>query len=261
MQARLVSRVDLTPEAMIIKVLPEHDALPEFIPGQYAELAVPKPGETKIIRRAYSIASAPDEKDGLEFYLVLVPGGDVTPNLFQLKPGDQLWLGPKIKGKFILDDVPSNKNLVMISTGTGIAPFVSMLRHYQGQNREQQNGEQQNRWQRFILIHGVRQEIDLGYRSELEHFSQENQNVHYLPTVSRAGQDSSWSGIRGRVQVVLEEGHYQSIVGVPLDPATTHVFLCGNPEMIDSMEVLLGQKGFQTHSKKNPGNIHLERYW
>jgi ferredoxin--NADP+ reductase len=139
----------------------------------------------------------------------------------------------------------------MVSTGTGVAPFMSMLRTYRGQNR----------WRRFVLINGVRVAADLGYRAELEQITREDPTVIYVPLATREPEGGSWTGLRGRVQTALEPATYQRLAGAPLDPAHCHVFLCGNPQMIDDVELLLGQRGFVTDSRTGRGNVHFERYW
>ncbi len=248
--AEVIDRQQLNEELAIIKVRPDSGAAPLFEPGQYAELSV-LDNSPKIIRRAYSIASSPLERGHLEFYFVLVPDGAISPKLWELKVGERLWLGPKVKGKFTLEELPQGKDLVMVATGTGIAPYISMLRTFRGKNR----------WERFVLIHGVRKAHDLGYHKELETICKEDNTVFYIPTVTRDETNTSWSGLRGRIQSVFEGTMYQKIVGVPLSPDRSNVFLCGNPQMIDSTEELLKSRGFTPHSKKHPGNIHIERYW
>jgi ferredoxin--NADP+ reductase len=155
------------------------------------------------------------------------------------------------KGEFSLDAAPPDKDLVMVSTGTGIAPFVSMLRSYGGQHR----------WRRFVLINGTRHARDLGYRGEMEAITRADPTVVYIPLVTRDPQDGSWSGLRGRVQTALEPDTYQRLVGTPLDPAQCHIFLCGNPDMIDNVERVLADRGFVADSHQGRGNLHFERYW
>jgi ferredoxin--NADP+ reductase len=157
----------------------------------------------------------------------------------------------KIRGHFTLDHAPADKDLVMISTGTGIAPFISMLRAFRGKSR----------WRRLVIIHGVRRVNELGYRQELEEAIRSDPTVSYIPVVSREPADSDWPGLRGRVQLALADETYQDVVGAVLEPAQCHVFLCGNPEMIKSVQAMLEERGFRVHNKKNPGNIHFERYW
>ena len=139
----------------------------------------------------------------------------------------------------------------MIATGTGIAPFLSMLKTHLGQKR----------WRRFVLIHGARYARDLGYFDELSSLAKAHSDVFYIPATTREAPGSAWSGLRGRVQTLLEGNTYKNAVGIELDPNETHVFLCGNPEMIDAVQAVLEARGFKEHSKKDPGNIHVERYW
>ncbi len=252
--ATIISRVDTGPDLMIIRVRPDVGEVPEFLPGQYAELAFPSDDGTasqRLVRRAYSIASAADVRDHFEFYVVHVPDGVVTPKLWTTREGGRLWLGSKVKGKFTLDGIPPKKDLVMVATGTGIAPYVSMIRSYRGVGR----------WRKVIVIHGARLAHDLGYRAELEELSGKDDSIVYIPTLTREPEGSSWRGFRGRVLEVLAPEVFLKLVGEPLDPAQCEVFLCGNPQMIDDAEELLKSRGFREHHKKNPGNLHFERYW
>lgn len=257
--ATLSYRSDLNRRLSIVRVSPDGGRVPEFEPGQFAVLALPPPPEARqgpdkrrrLIRRAYSIASAPGVSDYLEFYIVLVDDGTLTPMLWTAGPGDRLWLDPRIAGKFTLRDVPADRDLVMVATGTGLGPYMSMLRHYRGRSR----------WRRFVLIHSAQAQADLGYRDELERIGREDATVRYLPTLTREPPDSAWSGLRGRVQTLLDDRAYERLVGSPLSPEQCHVFLCGHPEMIESVEQILRHRGFRTHSPQNPGQIHYERYW
>ncbi|MCB0344875.1 MAG: ferredoxin--NADP reductase [Bdellovibrionales bacterium] len=246
----------------IVRVKPDSGEVPEFVAGQYAELGFPQDAldgsqcppdseKRKIVRRAYSIASAPSDRAGLEFFIVRVDEGQLTPKLYGLDVGDRVWLGPKIKGKFTLEEIPRDKNLIMVSTGTGLAPYVSMLREY-GANPP---------WKRFVVIHGVRNSHDLGYREELEQAAKSDPRVIYIPSVTREPEGSNWSGLRGRVNTLLEPEAFERIAGFELSPEDCHVFLCGNPDMITSVQESLEARGFSKHSKRSPGNIHFERYW
>lgn len=247
--ATLIYREDITEELAVMRVAPDSGEVAPFLAGQYGELAMPEPEDQRVTRRPYSIASAPSQRGYLEFFLVLVPDGEVTPKLWSLPIGGRLWLGPKIKGKFTLEGVPDGKDLIFISTGTGIAPFVSMIREYHGKNR----------WRRAVMIHCVRYSRDLAYRTELENLAASAGDVIYLPTVTR--NDPTWDGHRGRVQGLLEPTNFLKFAGFELDPAQCQVFLCGNPEMIDTTQAQLEGIGFIQHSKKNPGNLHFERFW
>ncbi len=239
--ATLLSRSDISEGLFIIRVKPDFP-IPDFIPGQYVALGL-LTEENKLIKRAYSIASSPDQKDRLEFYIARVDGGALTPRLDKLQSGDRLYVSPKITGTFTLQGVPAGSHVVFISTGTGIAPYISMLRTA-------------NVWQhnwKFILIHGVRYEQDLAYKDELEKLAKESDLFHYYCTVSRASE--AWQGERGYVGKFLKDGVVQ------VTPESNHLFLCGNPAMIDELSVFLTQRGFKEHKKRSPGNLHLEKYW
>jgi len=159
-----------------------------------------------------------------------------------VKPGDRVFCQPKVTGTFTLEGVPHEHNLVLVSTGTGLAPFMSMVR----------TPATWTPGRRITIVHGVRHTTDLGYRAELEALAATEKGLIYHPVVSR---DPGWSGAKGHVQSLFENGT------VPADPQKDNVFLCGNPAMIEGMETLLTSRGYTVHSKKNPGNLHLEKYW
>ncbi len=188
--AVLLSREDLTDTLSIVRVRPDAGTVPTFHPGQFFRLGLPKPevsdvaaaapagtsglssggqaavavvrpvraGRIRYTRRAYSIASSPLVRDHAEFLVVRIDQGALTPRLWDLAPGDRLWMDSEAKGEFTMDVAPASAHLVMVSSGTGLAPFLSMLRTYGGQGR----------WRRFPLIHGGRYAADLAYRAELE---------------------------------------------------------------------------------------------
>ena len=249
--ATVCFREELHSELIILRVKPLDGVIPHFVPGQYAELGLVNEGTGKIVRRAYSISSPATGVDYLEFFLVKVEDGALTPGLFELRNGDPVFLGTKVKGKFTLEQIPKDKTLVAISTGTGIAPYISMLREFKDSPS----------WRKFVIIHGVRHVEDLGFRHELESLARSHRHIVYIPVVSREKEGSSWTGLRGRVPVALSEENYLPLVGEKLSPEDSQIFLCGNPDMIVTVQKLLEDQGFKTHSKKHPGEIHLERYW
>ncbi|MFM1848423.1 MAG: hypothetical protein RL417_1897 [Pseudomonadota bacterium] len=255
LNASIVKRVDVTPELVILSVKPD-GGVPEFQPGQYVALGLfgsaERPGHfppereahapDKIIKRAYSIGSSPANRESLEFYIAIVPDGGLTSRLALVREGDRVFLAPKITGTFTLEHVSPERNLVLVSTGTGLAPFMSMVR----------TPATWSAGRRITIVHGVRHAADLGYRAELEALQERGIGLVYHPVVSR---DAAWSGARGHVQSLFEGG----VVGA--DPARDNVFLCGNPAMVEGMETLLVGRGYSVHSKKTPGNLHLEKYW
>jgi ferredoxin--NADP+ reductase len=204
-----------------------------------------------MIRRAYSIASSSVERRYLEFYLALVTSGQLSPRLFALQHGSRLFLGPKPSGLFTLDRVPHNKSVVLVATGTGLAPYVSMLRTMLvSENRR-----------RFVVLHGARYSWDLGYRGELESLARIRRNFTYIPSITRPQEDPTFRGHTGRIQALIEQGIVEKESGVPLDPSQTDVFLCGHPEMIQTVKEMIAPRGFSVAHDGNPGTIHVEEYW
>ena len=171
LNAVVTLRDEISPWLMILRIEPDGWQLPEFAAGQFAVIGLPgsasrcalsEPEESpadpnKLIRRAYSIASSSLTKPYMDFYVALVTSGALTPRLFGLKIGDRIWLSPKIAGMFTLDQMPADKHVVMIATGTGLAPYMSML------STHLMCGEAR----RFAVLHGARHSWDLGYRSQL----------------------------------------------------------------------------------------------
>ncbi len=264
--ARVTGRTEVAPGLITLRVAPEGWELPEFSPGQFAVLGLPPwsarcdfaepedspPASDRLLRRAYSIASSSRAREYLEFYVALVRSGAFTPRLFALSAGDRLWLSPRITGMFTLREVPEASDLVLVATGTGLAPYMSMLR----------SGLAQQPGRRFAVIHGARHSWDLGYRSELMALERAWPRFSYFPVVSRPEEeDPPWTAHRGYVQDLWTSDAVERAWGRMPSPADTHVFLCGNPFMVDVMAGLLKSTGYREHTHRSPGEIHVERYW
>ncbi|BAM03872.1 ferredoxin--NADP reductase [Phycisphaera mikurensis] len=257
--ALLVSRLDVHAGLSVFGVKLKEGPPPAFLPGQYATLGIEN-AAGKLVRRAYSVASAPGaayDADGvLHFYVVKVDGGALTPSLFDLRVGDELFLSPRLGGHFVLGPGDPDRDLVMVATGTGTAPFRSMLRAEAALPPAERTGR------RRVLIEGCRVAEDLGFFDELNALAAADPAFVYLPTVTREPDSSAWSGRRGRVNALLKPDAFLAAAGFPLDPASTAVFLCGNPQMIDQAEEELTDRGFRVRDRKNPdGNVVFERYW
>jgi len=267
LNAVVLQRIEVSPGLIILRIAPDDWEINEFQPGQFGVLGLP-PSASRcansdldeepvnrsgaLIKRAYSIASSSVYREYLEFYVVLVPSGALTPRLFALAPGHRLWLGNKVSGLFTLDQVPHDQHVVLIATGTGLAPYVSMVR-----SQLTCGGPR-----RFAVLHGARHSWDLGYRSELETLDRMCSNFSYIPSISRPAEEPlPWRGASGYIQDVWNRRPIEEAWGFAPTSDDTHVFVCGNPEMIESMvNVLVGQ-GYREHAKKTPGQIHVERYW
>ncbi|MBM3995935.1 MAG: ferredoxin--NADP reductase [Planctomycetes bacterium] len=283
-------------DLMIVRVRPDGGVQPHR-PGQYSTLGlgqweprvpgcqeeVQKPGdEKKLIRRAYSIScsmldeagTVPDRsgQDWLEFYIVLVRHAEkappaLTPRLFVLREGSRLFMGEKIAGHYTLDPVKPTDNVLFLSTGTGEAPHNYMLWQLL------RSGHQG----KILSACCVRYQRDLGYLAIHQELTRRFPNYTYLSLTTR---EATSAGQKVYIQDLITSGQLEGRLGDTLDPARTHVYLCGNPKMIGVPEIskitgdavfpqppgvieILTQRGFQRDqaSLKLKGNIHVEEYW
>jgi ferredoxin--NADP+ reductase len=268
LNAVVTLRNEVSPWLMILQVVPDGWEFPAYAPGQFASLGLPGsaprcalaepesiPADPdKLIKRAYGMASSPVNREFLEFYVALVPGGALTPRLFSLKIGDRIWLSEKAYGKFTFEaaQVPEGINVVLITTGSGLGPFISMLSTHLGFPPRR----------RIAVVHGVRHSWDLGYRSILMAMEHLRTNVTYIPVVSRPKEEPvPWKGAMGHVQDVWKSGAIGAAWGCTPRPENTHVLMCGSPQMSESMLAILEQEGFKQDTKHAPGQVHVEKYW
>jgi ferredoxin-NADP reductase len=239
--ARLVRREDATESLGSFWVRFDGDPTP-FEPGQYMTIGVMVDG--KLVQRPYSVASPPSVAgdDGYEFYVRLVQGGTFTPILWELPVGHGMrMIGPK--GKFMLrpDD---DRTHVFISSGTGNAPFISMMRQLLADGRPRP----------AVVLYGVSHAHELGYRELLEDWQASGTYpVTFVPTVSRPADplNASWMGRTGRVETIL--GPVLDELG--LSPANSIAYICGNPDMIVSAEETLLGRGYPEDQ------VLKELYW
>ena len=238
--ARLTRRVDLTESLGFFWVSYDSDPV-AFEPGQYLTIGIESNG--KLVQRPYSVASSPREvDDGYEYYVRLVDGGLFTPLLWRLPVGHRMSMkGPK--GKFVLE--PDDDRIhVFISSGTGIAPFISMMKTLliDGAPR------------RAVILHVASYVRDLGYRELLEEWQRTGEYpLTYVPTISRPGSPESnrWTGRTGRVEAIVPAAYDD----LGLTPDNSIAYICGNPDMITSVDLLLQERGFPE------AQIKKELYW
>ena len=160
--------------------------------------------------------------------------------------------GPKTSGIFTLNQVPKDQHIVMVATGTGLAPYISML-----------TSELQCRAppRMFAVLHGAYHSWDLGYRSELQTMQYLCQNFEYIATIDKpADEPAPWTGKTGWVQEIWKSGAVAEALGFKPTPDNTHVFLCGVSGMVNAMLEALNTDGFTEHTKMVPGQIHVERF-
>lgn len=239
--ATLVRRTDLTEDLASFWVRFDGDPVP-FEPGQYMTTGVVTDG--KMLQRPYSVASAPSVAgtEGYEFFVRHVPVIRFTTALWRLSVGHRMrMIGPK--GKFMLEP-DDNRTHLYVSTGTGIAPFISMIRETMAQGKPRKT----------VILNGCSFAPELGYRAELEAWEQDPAyRLTYVPTVSRPNdpRNAGWTGKVGRAEQVVEAVCKEQ----GLKPDRTVVYICGNPEMILNVERVLMDRGFpEFHVKK-------ELYW
>ena len=247
---------DITPEIKLFSISFKDGHKFDFRAGQFAVLGLPDDksnldGEWH--RRAYSITSAPSQSN-VEFYIVLVKEGKLTPRLFALQPGDEVFMGEKAAGLMGFANVPEDNNILFVSTGTGIAPFVSMLREHKD---EIFNGKL-----RVVLIHGARHTYELGFKGELEELAKKTPFFHYWPIVSRSEQEFGveWKGYKGHAQSLITNGTVEKDFGTKIETDNFSVFLCGNPKMVDECVALFDAKGFTRNTIKEKGNLFFDKH-
>ena len=239
---RVTKRVDFAADLWSLRIQPGGEF--HFTPGQYATLGV-QAGE-KLRERPYSIASSPYESE-LEFFFELVPNGKVTPDLYKLQAGDQLTMRRIAKGRFTLDMAGPVTNHLLVSTVTGVAPFVSFVRTL---HKDWKEGKFDGAHKLFLL-NGASRSWEFGYLDELQKFAREAPWLKYVPTVSRPWEDEKWQGETGRVDDLLRK--YTDLWG--LNGKNSLGYLCGHPGMIETGKGILQRIGFHRESLKE------EVYW
>ena len=232
--ARILDRRDVTADLRILHVDPGGPF--EYRAGQYATLGIERDGIRT--ERAYSMASSPYE-EALEFFVELVPKGGLTPSLFELNPGDTLLCRKIAKGRFMPDLRTGRTNHLLISTVTGIAPFVSYVRTIYRDWKS--GGSPMPGEHEFFCLQGASHSIEFGYREELERYASEASWFQYVPCVSRPWDNAQWTGETGRVDDLLRK--YTE--AWKLRPEETTAYLCGHPKMIENSRGILRRAGWK----------------
>ena len=212
----------------------------DFKNGEFVMLGLRPEG--KLIPRAYSIVSTNDD-DYLEFLSIQVPDGPLTSRLAQVNKGNSIWINTKSTGSLTLEHIQPGRHLYMLATGTGLAPFISLIRA----------GEIYQSFERVILVHTVRKQQALAYREELT--SRAGKQLLYVPTVTREP-----FATRARGADLFRDGELSKALNLALpDPEQDRVMLCGNPHMNREMTDYLNQHGWSMTNYKGPGNFTVEQ--
>lgn len=221
----------------------------KFTAGQFARIGL-KVGEELVVR-AYSVVSSPFDET-LEFFSIVVPDGAFTSNLQHLKVGDELYLEKIPYGYLTLAryQQPLPHDLWLLATGTGLAPFLSMLQDF----------ETWSNYQKINLVYSVRTADELAYVDRIqeiaETFGEEHVGFKFIPIITR---DPS-APLHERLPILIENGELEKAASLELNSATSHVMLCGNPQMVDDTKEALKRRGL-TMNRRGEGNIAVENYW
>ena len=241
MKAKVVYRYDMTAELWTIRIAPEEKV--SFQAGQYVTLGLP--GNPKNIERPYSVVSSPKEPE-LEFFLELVPHGDLTPLLHKIQVDEEVYLRRSAKGRFLLDAASGHPNHFLVATVTGVAPYVSMARELAARADAGENIPY-----RLVVLQSGSVPGELGYREELETLASAHPWLSYVGSISRTWLDPGWKGELGRAEDVARK----HLDAAGFTAADTTVYVCGNPDMIENMKGVLKRVGFAKESVKE------EVYW
>ncbi|MGX5914714.1 ferredoxin--NADP reductase [Aliidiomarina sp. Khilg15.8] len=218
----------------------------DFKAGQFIRLGIDD-AKGERLSRAYSLVNAPGDVL-LEVVIAEVPDGELSPQLNRLRAGAQVWISQPASGFFTLHEVPEGDTLWMLATGTGIGPYLSMLKT-------------ELPWQRFrkiILVHGVRTQADLCYRDDLLAMQQSQpEQFVYQPVLTR---EPAAGALSGRIPALIDSGELEHATGAPFND-NSQVMLCGNPAMIRDARESLASKGLRKHLRRAPGHITVEQYW
>lgn len=221
-----------------------------FRSGEFTMIGIPVDG--KPLLRAYSVAS-PHYADELEFFSIKVPNGPLTSRLQHLKEGDQIMVSVKPTGTLVLDNLAPGKNLYLLGTGTGLAPFLSIIR----------DPEAYERFEKVIVVHGVRFANDLAYSDYITDVLPQDEflgdmvreQLIYYPTVTREDFRN-----RGRITALMESGKLFSDIGLPnMSIENDRFMLCGSSEMLADVRQLLDSRGFLEGNHGEQGHYVIEK--
>jgi len=227
-------------------------AAPEvtFVAGQFGRLALPAPPGAKeeMLGRPYSFVNAPGTAPH-EFYFVTVPAGPLSPRLAALSAGDPLWLLRTANGFFSAGEVPPADVLWCLSTGTGLGPFLSILR----------TPEPWEKFGRIVLVHAVRHGNELTYGEVIAGIADRHRGAFtHVPVVSREAHPGA---LQGRIPALIGDGRLESRAGLALAAENSQAMLCGNPAMVEDTQRALEARGMRRHRRKEPGHVTVETYW
>ncbi|GAM58112.1 ferredoxin-NADP(+) reductase [Vibrio ishigakensis] len=222
-----------------------------FVPGQFTKLALVN-DEDELVRRAYSIVNSPadfEKTNELEFVIVTDLDGKLSPQLHLLEEGDDVYVGLEGAGFMVPDEIPDTASeLWLLSTGTGLGPFISMITEPGFVEK----------YQKIVLVHAARLGADLTYKTLIEELAQQYPQISYVPVVSREDVDGAMSG---RIPELLANRQLESELDLNLDFEKSFIYLCGNPGMVREGIKVLQERGYHKHLRRKAGHFACENYW
>lgn len=240
----------LTPSLFTLRTT--RDAGFRFTAGQFVRLGVTK-ADGSIVWRAYSVVSSPFD-EYLDFFSIVVPDGEFTSELSRLRVGDTLLVERQATGFLTLSRFVDGRDLWLLGTGTGVAPFLSILQDF----------EAWEKFERIILVYSAREAKELAYQSliktlgEREYLAEYAHKLTYIPIVTREQHPGT---LNGRITTLIENGELERAAGVELTAQHSRVLICGNPQMVDDTRQLLKQRDMQLSLSRRPGQVAVENYW
>ncbi|WP_017905363.1 ferredoxin--NADP reductase [Pseudomonas asplenii] len=240
----------LTPSLFTLRTT--RDAGFRFRAGQFARLGVTR-ADGGVVWRAYSMVSSPHD-DFLEFFSIVVPGGAFTSELSRLNVGDSLLIERQAIGYLTLDRFVDGRDLWLLATGTGVAPFLSILQDF----------EVWERFERIVLVYSARHGAELAYReliaglAERDYLVEHAHKLRFVPIVTR---ETVPGALSGRIPQLIENGELERAAGLALTAVHSRVMICGNPQMIDDTRQVLKQRDMQLSLSRRPGQVAVENYW
>lgn len=219
---------------------------PSFVAGQFIRIGVDLGDER--VERPYSLVNPPDARH-FEIFFNIVPEGPLSSRLATLDTGDAIWLTKAATGLLTLAEVPeSARDLWMLATGTGVGPFLSML----------QTDEPWRRFDHIVLGYGVRHPDAFAYGELIAQLQQDHRDrFQFVPFVTGEAQEGAF---QSRIPATIADGRLEERVGLPIDPARSHVMLCGHSGMINDVVTSLEERGMRRHRRREPGHISTEKY-
>ena len=259
-----IERIETVVDGLSIFFIRPDTPIPGRMPGHYVSIGLVGLDGKKLIRRPYSLSqslSPAADPDLLEILIIRVSEGNLTPILFDQDEGDRLFVRSKMIGTYLLPELDVDMTVILASTGTGVAPHMTMLEACVDTCRQ------------VVMMECVRYSAELAYAEQIWKFQQAHPNLVYIPLVTREG------GTKRYIQDYFRDGILEQEHGISIAPETTHVFACGNPAMIGGpkedrntgalsydtpgglVEILTTGYGLSIDKPRRPGQIHFEKYW